>query len=355
MTATPAPAGTGTVAAPSVTLRRGPLSWRLHPRTVTVCVLLGVLLLVVAVLALGTGSLALSPARVVDVLLGRGDTTASTVVTRIRAPRVLTGILVGACLGVAGAVLQSLSRNPLGSPDVIGFTAGAATGAVVQIVLVGAGPGATAAAAVGAGVLTALVVYGLSVRRRVSGSSRIVLVGIGVGAVLEAVTSLVMSRGDIDDVAGAQVWLAGSVNGRTWDHVTTVAVALVLVLPVVLAHARHLDLLAMGDDTAQQLGARVERTRLVLVLASVTLAAAATAAAGPIAFVALGAPQLVLRLTRSPRVPVLSAGLLGAVLLVATDLVTQRLPFAAAVPIGLMTGLLGGVYLLWLLTRPGRI
>ncbi|WP_132911530.1 iron chelate uptake ABC transporter family permease subunit [Pseudomonas aeruginosa] len=214
-------------------LRLGSLSLRWRPRAALACLVLAGVGLALAAALLGTGSLALGPAEVFASLLGQGqDPTAQRIVQRVRLPRVLTACLVGAALGMAGAIFQSISRNPLGSPDVIGFTTGAASGAIVQIILFDAG--------------------------------QMVLVAVGMTAI-------------------------------------------------------------------------------------------ATAAAGPIAFIALAGPQLARRLTRSAGVPLLSGALMGAVLLLAADLLGQRLAYVANLPIGLMTGLLGGFYLLWLLLRSRRI
>lgn len=337
-------------------LRLGGLSLVWRPRVAAVCAALALAGAILCVVLLGTGTLAFTPAEVLGALTGGGDNaTASRVVLRIRLPRVLTAILVGASLGMAGSIFQSISRNALGSPDIIGFTTGAATGAVVQIILFNAGPLETSLAAVLAGVATAALVFTLSRRGGTTGGYRLVLVGIGVGATLSGVNTVLLVMGDLDQAMSAQLWLAGSLNTRTWSHVAPAALGFAVILPVAILHARRLDLLEMGDDAASQLGVRTERTRLVMVMAAVGLTAIATAAAGPIAFIALAAPQLARRLTRSPDVPLAAGAAMGAVLLLAADLVSQRLPFNATMPIGLTTGMLGGLYLLWLLTRSRKV
>ncbi|NQB76537.1 FecCD family ABC transporter permease, partial [Pseudomonas aeruginosa] len=269
--------------------------------------------------------------------------------------RVLTACLVGAALGMAGAIFQSISRNPLGSPDVIGFTTGAASGAIVQIILFDAGPLATSLAALAAGLCTALAVVLLARRGATAGGYRLVLVGIGVGASLSGLNSLLLVTGNLDQAMYAQLWLAGSLNTRTWSHVVPAALGLLASVPLALYHGRRLEVLELGDASAAQLGVAVERVRLQMVLVAVGMTAIATAAAGPIAFIALAGPQLARRLTRSAGVPLLSGALMGAVLLLAADLLGQRLAYVANLPIGLMTGLLGGFYLLWLLLRSRRI
>ncbi|MGE8412111.1 MAG: FecCD family ABC transporter permease [Pseudomonas sp.] len=337
-------------------LRLGSLSIRWQPRTLWVCCILAMLALLLWALLLGSGSLALSPGEVLASLLGQGqDPTAQRVIQRVRLPRTLTATLVGLALGMAGAIFQSISRNALGSPDVIGFTTGAASGAIVQIMLFDSGPLATALAALVAGLCTALAVLLLARKAGTAGGYRLVLVGIGVGASLSGLNSLLLVTGNLDQAMFAQLWLAGSLNTRTWSHVTPAAMGLLAIAPIALYHARRINLLEMGDASATQLGVAVERTRLTMVLAAVGLTAIATAAAGPIAFIALAGPQLARRLTRSAEVPLLSGALMGAVLLLAADLLSQRLAPYANLPIGLMTGLLGGFYLLWLLVRSRRI
>ncbi|MCP1644893.1 iron complex transport system permease protein [Pseudomonas citronellolis] len=336
-------------------LRLGCLSLRVRPRGLLVCVLLALLCLALGTLLLGTGSLSISPSEVLASLLGQCEGSAQRIILRVRLPRVLTAVLVGAALGMAGAIFQSLSRNALGSPDIIGFTTGAASGAIVQIILFDAGPLAVALAAVAAGLCTALLVFLLAMQGRSSGGYRLVLVGIGAGATLAGLNQTLLVTGNLDRAMFAQLWLAGSLNTRTWAHVLPAAAGLLAILPVALYHARHLDLLEMGDDSAAQLGVHVERTRLVMVLAAVGLTAIATAAAGPIAFIALAGPQLAKRLTGAAAVPLLSGALMGAALLLAADWLSQSLASRANLPIGLVTGLLGGFYLLCLIARSRRL
>ncbi|HEV2508980.1 FecCD family ABC transporter permease [Bosea sp. (in: a-proteobacteria)] len=338
------------------TLRLGPFSLRWRPRTALVCAVLAGAALALAVVLLGTGTLAFAPAEVVAALFCRGENPmAERVVWGLRLPRVVTAACVGAALGMAGAIFQSISRNALGSPDIIGFTTGAATGAIVQIILFGADPFAVALAAVLSGMATAALVFLLALKGRVTGGYRLVLVGIGVGATLSGVNTILLVASDLDRSISAQIWLAGSLTARSWSHAAPAALGLVLIVPVALLHARRLALLEMGDDAASQLGVPVERTRLAMVLTAVGLTAMATAAAGPIAFIALAGPQLARRLCGSPDVPLLPGAAMGAVLLLAADLVSQRVPTGLNLPIGLTTGLLGGIYLLWRLARDERV
>nr|WP_221474057.1 iron chelate uptake ABC transporter family permease subunit [Planomonospora venezuelensis] len=307
----------------------------------------------VGLAALGTGS-AVSVGDAARTLFGYGDATSEMVVYELRAPRVLLALLVGAALGAGGAVVQSLSRNPLGSPDVIGVNAGAAAGAVLVILVAGtSAPPAVAGGALVCGLAAALLVYVLSFKNGVQGT-RLVLVGLGVTAMLHSVIAYLLSRADLYESEGAKVWLVGSLAGTGWERVWPVAAALAVLLPVTLALGRSLSTLEMGDDTAAALGLRVERLRLALLLASVALSGAAVSAAGPITFVALAAPQLSRRLTRAPGPGVAAAAATGALLLAAADLTAQRLPTPGQLPVGVLTGGLGGLYLAWLLHREWR-
>jgi len=339
-----------------IRLALGPVRLRIPARALAVSVVLVVIGVGLALVTLMSGKISLSPAEVFAALTGRASgPRAAQVVTTIRLPRALTGAGVGMALGAAGCVFQSVSRNALGSPDVIGFTTGAATGAVIQIVVFDAGAAATSLAAIGTGLVTAVIVYVLARSDGATGGYRLILVGIGVSAFLGALNTLVLARGDLDLATRARIWLSGSLNARTWADAWPVLGAVVLLVPLLAMQARRLDALEMGEDQARQLGVDAERTRVVTMLAAVVLTAAAVAAAGPIAFIALAAPQVAARLTRVPRVQVLTSALTGAVLLTAADAVSVHLPVGVALPVGLTTGALGGLYLLWLLTRTREV
>lgn len=345
----------GRIAVPGRVLRprRTRISIRVDPRATAVCFVLVAAIVLVGAVSIGSGDYPLSIGRVLRTLLGGGTGIDSFIVVTLRLPRVLTALLVGAALGVSGLIFQSLARNPLGSPDVIGFTSGAAAGAVFEILVLGGGLAAVAGGAIAGGFLTAAAVYLLAYRRGVQGY-RLVLVGIGVGAMLESVTSYLLLRASLEQAQQAAVWIAGSLNGDGWEHVRPLAIALAVLLPSALALSRRLTLLELGDDTARGLGVTVERTRLLLVAVAVALAAIATAAAGPIIFVALAAPQLARRLTRSPQPGFVAAALMGAFLLEASDLAAQRLSGETQLPVGVVTGAVGGCYLVWLLSREWR-
>lgn len=330
-------------------VRLGRWSVRVEPRVLLACGVLALVMMVLGGVLLATGTLVMKPSELWTTLFSdQADPIARRILYRIRLPRVLTALLVGASLGLAGALFQSISRNPLGSPDVIGFTTGAASGAIVQIILFDAGPLATALAAVLTGLITAVVVMGLA---RGRGSQGLVLVGIGVGATLTGLNNLLLVSANLDQAMFAQMWLAGSLNTRTWDHVLPALLGLLFALPVALLHARRASLLEMGEATAGVLGVIPGRTRRRLVLAAVALTAIATAAAGPIAFIALAAPQLSKRLARAEGLGLVPAALMGALLLMLADLASQRLAAFVHLPVGLVAGVMGGGYLLWLLLR----
>ncbi len=330
--------------------RRMSFAVGIRPVAITLCLL--VVTLCAALFAITLGRVPVPFMEVIATLFGQGEGgMREQVILNLRLPRLLVAIFAGAALGVSGAVFQSVSRNALGSPDVIGFTTGAATGALFQIVIFGGGPLAVALSAMFGGLATATVVYLLSFKHGVTGGYRLVLIGIGAGATLSALNGLMLVKGDLDNAITANLWLAGSLDARNWDHARTVMGGALLLVPLIGLAATRLRMIEMGDDLARQLGVHVERTRFAMIACAVLLAGVATGAAGPIAFLALAAPQLAARLTASRGVPVLSAAAMGAFLLVIADLITQYIAADLILPIGRTTGLVGGLYLLWLLTR----
>ncbi|MCF6526439.1 iron chelate uptake ABC transporter family permease subunit [Streptomyces sp. JJ36] len=308
--------------------------------------------------AAGGGDYPLSVPDVLRTLAGSGHPADAFIVREVRLPRAVTALLAGAALALGGAVFQSVVRNPLGSPDVLGFTSGAATGALTAIVVVGGGSLALACGAVLGGLLTGVLVYALAWRQGVHGY-RLVLVGIGVMAILTGVNGYLLTRAQIVEAGRAVLWLTGSLDGRGWEDALPLLAALGVLLPLVLLGcARALRMIEMGDDTAYALGVPVERIRLTVLGCAVLLVSFAAAAAGPVAFVALTAPQLARRLTRSPGPNLLPSLLLGAALLTLADLAAQRVVPGHQLPVGVITGVLGGGYLVWLLAgerRAGRI
>lgn len=330
--------------------RTGRFSVRTHPRSAVVVAVLLVLCAALAVVTLGSGDFPVAATDVVRTLFGAGTPATDLIVLELRLPRLVTALAVGAALGASGAVFQSVTRNPLGSPDIIGFTTGASTGALLSIITIRAGLTGQAAGAIVGGLLSATVVY-LLARRGGVHSYRLVIVGIGVQALLTSTNTYLLVRANINDAQRAALWLAGNLNARGWGHAALAGIAVALLLPAVLLLGPRNRMLELGDDMARALGVGVESARLGLIAAGVGLAAAAAAAAGPIAFLALAAPQLARRLTQAPGPNVVPAAAMGALLLVASDLVGQHALPDTQVPVGLVTSCLGGGYLIWLLAR----
>ncbi|SCK53176.1 iron chelate uptake ABC transporter family permease subunit [Streptomyces sp. WMMB 322] len=342
----------------SVIRTAGGYSVTLRPRAFLAGAGCAVLALVVGVLAIGSGEYPMAPADVIRTLAGQGAPADAFIVNELRLPRTATALSVGAALALAGAVFQAVVRNPLGSPDVLGFTHGAATGALTAIVIVGGGSAALAGGALTGGVVTGIAVYGLAWRGGMHGY-RLVLVGIGVAAMLTGVNGYLLTKAQITEAGRAVLWMTGSLDGRGWDDAAPLLAAMAVLVPVVLLGCeRPLRMMEMGDDAAAALGVRVQRVRLVLLAAAVLLVALAAAAAGPVAFVALTAPQLARRLTKAPGPNLLPAMCMGAALLVTADFCAQRVFGERELPVGVVTGVLGGGYLVWLLAterRAGRI
>jgi iron complex transport system permease protein len=323
------------------------------PRAVAVGVVLAAALAVTCAVAVSVGEFRIPLPDVVRALLGGADPGTAFVVRELRLPRVLTGAAVGAALGLSGAIFQALARNPLASPDVVGVTAGASTAAVAVIVL-GAGGFVAVSLGAGAGALgAALLVYLLAYRAGVS-PYRLILVGIGVGAGLNALTAFLLTRSEIWDAQQAMIWLVGNLNERGWKHVWLALVPLAVLLPATMWLSEPLRVLLFGDDTARGLGLRVEAVRGGLVIAGVALAAAAVAAAGPIPFVAFLAPAIARRLVAAP-VSLLPAALAGALLTTSSDVAGRVAAGSTELPVGVVTGVVGAPYLLWLLARANRI
>ncbi|MDQ2650870.1 MAG: iron chelate uptake ABC transporter family permease subunit, partial [Actinomycetota bacterium] len=233
--------------------RRLGLSTRVHARAVLVTIVVSALTFAVFCWSLAVGDFPVPIGDVLRSIVGQGEPGSDFIVRTLRMPRALTAILVGAAFGLSGAVFQRLARNPLASPDIIGVNAGAAASAVFVIVILdGTGNQVTFGALAGS-LLTSLAVYVMAYKRGVTGY-RLVLVGVGVTAMLASVTSYLLTRAEIFDAQRAMIWLTGSLNGRGWEHVRPVFVALLVLLPVVLGLARHLRMLELGDETAKGLG-----------------------------------------------------------------------------------------------------
>lgn len=304
-------------------------------------------------LALQSGNLAFTSAQVWQALTGSAPRNVALIVIDWRLPRVLTALLIGAALGISGAIFQSLLRNPLGSPDILGFNTGAYTGVLVALVLFNQSMGGMTAAAVVGGIATALLVWLLAWRNGVD-TFRLIIVGIGIRALLMAFNSWLVISASLDAALSAGLWSAGSLNGLTWAKLPLTGTLIVLALLGAGLLARRMRLLEMGDESACALGVPVERTRMLLMLVGVMLTAAATALVGPVSFVALVAPQIARRLGGGLRLLLPMSALCGALLLLGADFAAQRLFQPYQLPVGVITVSLGGLYLLALLVRESR-
>ncbi|MGL3805421.1 FecCD family ABC transporter permease [Paeniglutamicibacter sp. R2-26] len=306
-----------------------------------------------AVAGMSMGSFVLSPSEVLQTLLGQGTAKTELVVIEWRLPRVLMAIVIGGALGISGAIFQSLTRNPLGSPDIIGFNAGAYTGALVSMLLLGGGFVSTTIGAFAGGLATAAVVYLLAFKRGVQGF-RLIIVGIGVSAMLGSINTWLLIKAELHLAMMAAIWGSGSLNTAGWERAVPLLLVAVALVPVLMLLSRPLQGLEMGDDAAAAQGIGTEPAKLWLLVVGVCLTAICTAAAGPIAFVALAAPQIARRMTGSGRVSMLSAGVFGALLLLASDLIAQHALSPIQMPVGVVTVALGGLYLVWLLFREAK-
>jgi iron complex transport system permease protein len=309
--------------------------------------------LVAAVWSLRSGAVTLDFSQVFNALTGSAPRNITMVVTEWRLPRVVMAILVGAALGVSGAIFQSLLRNPLGSPDVMGFNTGAWSGVLVAMVLFGQHLTAIALAAMAGGVLTSLVVWALAWRNGIE-TFRLIIIGIGIRAMLMAFNTWLLLRASLETSLTAGLWNAGSLNGLTWAKTLPATPIIMLMLVCAWLLVRRMRLLEMGDDSACALGVSVERSRLTLMLVAVVLTAAATAIAGPISFIALVAPHIARRISGTARWGLTQSALCGALLLLVADLCAQQLFMPYQLPVGVVTVSLGGIYLIVLLVQESR-
>jgi iron complex transport system permease protein len=320
-------------------------------------IVVGVVLLavvIVAVVSLSMGDYPIAPAELWRTLWGGGTRVESYVVFQVRAPRLAMALLVGAALGAAGGLLQSLLRNPLASPDLLGISGGAGAAAVFALLIVGAGGPVLAAAAFAGGIVVAAFLL-LAGRHRADGGYRLILAGVGVSFLSVAITNLIMVRAQVELAQSALIWLTGSLASTPWWNVATVLVVVVVASPAVVACARWLPLTQMGAPTAASLGVRTSTVRLLTILTAVLLTAVTCAFVGPIAFIALCAPAIARPLLGHGAVGIGTSAATGAALLAAADLVAQFALPGVSVPVGVVTGAIGAVFLLWLLaTSKGR-
>lgn len=341
--------------APELTpaLRFGRLSTPLRPRILLTCALLLLACVALTGLALMLGERTVTPAEVVAALRGEASRFVTLTVVEWRLPRALAAIAVGLLLGAAGAIFQTLTRNPLGSPDIIGFTTGAHTGGLIVILLFGSSYLAVTGGALAGGLLTAVVVLLLARRGSIQGF-RLIIVGVALTSMLASIDTWLILTADLDASLVAATWGVGSLNGAAWPYVAPSIAACLLALALAVPLSRPLSQLDLGDDCAQVTGARPERTKLAALALGVLMVAIATSVAGPVAFVALAAPQIGRRLARAQGTPLAPAACTGALLLLLADVLAQHVVPGPGVPVGVVTVSLGGVYLLFLIVSENR-
>lgn len=317
----------------------------------------GLLSLATLILTVGLGEYPIAPGDVLLSLVGHGDPSSSFVVTELRLPRALVAFGVGAGLAASGVILQGLTGNALAAPDLVGVSAGAQTAAVVVIVALPDLPVAVLPACAFAGALAAsALVYALAWRGGGSSPSRLLLIGVGITTLGYAIVLGVISS--VDEVIHASqlvTFMAGTVYGRGWQELATLAPWLAVGLPLALLSARQLDSLVLGDDTAGALGLRIEAERLRLLALAAGLAGAAVAVAGPVGFVGLMAPHAARRLAGAGHAAVLTAAvMLGGCLVLIADALARTAFAPVDIPVGVVTAIIGAPYLIWLLTSRAR-
>ena len=321
------------------------------PRHVLVGLVLIALSLAVAVAALRLGKFAVSTQEVLDALQGQGRRIVQVVIVKWKLPRILLGLVAGLALGVAGAVFQTITRNPLGSPDLIGFSTGAQTGILVSILLL---PGSMLSASLASfigGAAVGTVTYLVSLRGGFTGL-RFILVGIAVSSMLVSVNRWLLVRVDDDEGLGALKAITGTLGAARWPVVAPTCLAIGVTVALILLASRHLQVLSLGEQVATILGSPTRRASAVLILLGTVLVAVVTMAAGPIGFVALVAPHLARLLTGSPQSPLLVSGLTGSLLMVGADLLSQLV--LESMPVSVVTNAVGGLYLMVTLTVVAR-
>ncbi|MCM3656279.1 iron chelate uptake ABC transporter family permease subunit [Agromyces mediolanus] len=333
-------------------LRCGPIAVAVRTRSLAVAAALLAAIAVLTIAALGLGTYPLTPDAVLGTLFGGGDALDRTVVLEWRLPRTLAACALGALFAIAGALFQTVTRNPLASPDVLGLSNGAFTGMLLTVVFFSASwPLMTAGSVVG-GLATAGLIWVLS-RHGAGQSFRLIVIGIGVAAILASANTWMLLEVELDTAMFASAWGAGSLNGVTAGALGGAVVAslpLVLSLVLLTPRLRQLDL---GDDVAHASGAHPARTRAFSLLIAVGLVSIATAVAGPIAFIALAAPQIARRLAGAPSLSLTLSALVGAFLLLASDVVAQHV-LPVTLPVGVVTVSVGGAYLVAVLIQEIR-
>lgn len=310
-------------------------------------IILIALIIAMAVFSLVYGDKVYSLDTVFRVIIGENIQGASFSVGRLRLPRMLIGIMVGAAFGIAGNTFQTMLRNPLASPDIIGISSGCSVSAVFCILVLHISGGIVSIISVVFGLLISLIIYMLSRGTGFSGG-RLILIGIGVQAITNAMVSYMILKSTQYNVPSALRWLSGSLNGMSMKDVPIILSVLVIFGGISIVLTKYIQILELGDELATTLGININILRVVLIVCSVVLIAFATAITGPIAFVSLLAGPIAIKLTGSSSANAFSAALVGAILVLAGDIIAQ-FAFTTRFPVGVITGMIGAPYMLILL------
>jgi iron complex transport system permease protein len=336
--------------------QRGFASWQ---RTTVILVSLAAALFAVIMVAVNWGAYVISPFDVIQAVLGGGTDDQRIVVMLLRLPRILVAILGGIGLATAGTIFQSLMRNPLADPGIIGINAGASLGAVIVIIYGGSAFNVADStvhllpvAALCGAFAAALLIYGIAWHKGGIAPMRLAIIGVAVGSGLSGLMTIILMRQNFAVVQMLRTFTMGSVWGATWTHVQALYPWILILFPLVFYKAAELNILTLGDSIAIGLGAFLERERMILLLAGVGLAGASVAIVGGIGFVGLLAPHIARRLVGSNHRFVLPASaLIGAILVLSADCVGRNILVPIELPAGLVIALIGAPYFLYLLTR----
>lgn len=311
-----------------------------------------VLLLLAVITSLSMGTVQVSPPDVLQALMGNAVPMTAFVVNELRLSRVVAGLLSGAALAMAGCLMQTLARNRLATPGIIGIDNAATAFAVASVVGVGLSLAPSAMALAGAACATAIA-FGLAGANGTRGY-RFIVAGIGIGAIAGAVTQVMLSRVAIDAANAAYPWTVGSLNARSGNSVLVLAIGLAAGYAILMLISRALNTLQFSDAVAIALGTRLKATRILGLALSVLLTGLAVSVCGPVGLIALLAPELARTICRPGKVPLTASALAGATFMVAADLLGRTLFSPLEIPVGIITAIVGSPYLLWILLKPSR-